>query len=499
MKKAKRLISLALSIVMALTLLTACGNGDNADNVDRDTLTVAMMAKINSLDPINAVSSSDYYVFNCIFSTLIDFDANDEVYCDLAESYRVEDDGLTHIFSLREGVTFHDGTLLTAEDVVFSIESCRNNPYRSTYFSCVASVEANGNDIVIRLTENTGNILLGLANAYIVPKAQYESLGAEGFGQVLNGSGAFALESYDEATGAFVLTRNDAYYRDAAKIKTIDIRVISNQSTAAIALEKGDINWTFANGSTQDSLVGNDGVVCEMSPINTQFWLFFNTTATPFDNVKLRQAMACAISTEMAALASGSGISNTTPWSSVWGEVPEYENRITYDPDYAKQLLSEAGYPDGVDIGNFLLQSAQSDVGAQIQADLAAVGIRCELQTADINTWVSQFVSKNYTMTICSSSGYDKVEAFDHWFRSTSSENYSAYTGADALLDALSAADESERDARVLDLLNLVATDVPCLPLYDVSMGSAYTKGLVLEAGALRSTTLDFSTAYWAD
>lgn len=503
MKKARRLLSLGLALVMLLGLLSACGTKDkqiNAAGTDKETLTVAMQSKMNSLDPLTANVGADYYVFNCVFSTLIRFDANDEIYGDLAENYAVSEDQLTYTFTLREGVTFHDGTPLTAEDVVFSIDTRRSNPFTAGYFANVESVTADGNTVTIQLSAKNSNIPLGLVVSYIVPKAQYESLGGEGFGSVLNGSGAFKLESYDEATGSVVVTRNDSYYREMPAIKTINFRVISNPATAAVSLEKGDIDWTLATASTLDSLAGKDGIVCDMSPVNVQYWIYFNTAVAPFNDPALRRAVAYAINTEMAAVASGSGIANTTPWSPVWGDVPSYEKKISYDPARAKELLTEAGYPNGVDIGSFLIQNTQSNVGVQIQSDLAAAGIICELQTVDTNTWVGQFVSKNYTMTICSASGYDKTAAFLGWFRSGSPENYCMYEGADDLLDALSNANtEEDREQRIIDLLNRVAEDAPCLALYDVSMGSAYAKGLVIEAGTLRNTTLDFSTAHWAE
>lgn len=505
----KKLFVCAMVLVLLISVFCGCGQTSStaaptsSEGTDKTSLTVAESAAIEPLDPTAANTLQAFRMFNCVFSTLVDFDENEKMYGDLADEWDVSDDQLTYTFHIRDGVTFHDGTPLSLEDIVYTIEQNRTS-VRSAFFANVDSVEAVGETVVIHLLSKDGGLFRSLANTYIIPMKQYDELGSDGFASVLNGTGPFRLESYDNATGNYTLKRYDAYYGDAPKLETINCRVISDASTRLIALQKGEVDWCKVALTDYSIVSADDSLDFDLIPSDTMYYVYFNTKVSPFDNTALRQAIACAIDYEAVALTvSDIGVeANTLCWNPVWGEEPEVNNRIQYDPEQAKQILADAGISTPFDIGKLLVNKGTQNIGVQIQSDLEAVGIKCEIDTADSNTWVSKIVGGDYTMTVASIVMEGSMVNGLRTFQSGTSQNYANYSSpeADALYAELcDAMTEEEQREIVVKLLEHANENVPLIRMVIVCPLNAYRKGLVAPVGASQSKMIDHSKFYWEE
>ena len=532
MKTVKRSLSIALCLCLAFTLLTGCngstqtpataaGQTTQATQTTistatttsssgpiisaKDSFTFSESNPINSLDPTGANTTLAMYLFGLVFSTLVTQPETGVFEGDLAESYNISPDGLTYTFKVRSDATFHDGTAVTAEDVANSINAMRENAVVSSRYVNVESVTATDDLVTIAMLCRDRSILNVLCSAYTLPMAQFTQLGADGFGTVLNGSGKYRLSSYDNATGNWTVVYNENYYGEVPKIKAINYRPIADVSTRLIALEKGEIDLCQP-GETNFSIVeANPNLAFILTSNDVNPHVAFNNAQAPFDSKIFRQAIAYALDYEaLGIIRSERGYSyNTQVWSTLyWGNnIPDLGNAPEYNPEKAKELLTQAGISTPYSLGKLLTMSNFQSLTEQMQADLAAVGINCEIESVDPNTWVQRYVSGDYTMTFVSQTfSQDKAQCFTSLFGTDSAGNYTFYSNAemDSLLDSLkNAATDAEVDAITLEIVQMLNEDVPIVHLFDQSSFYAFNKNLVVTLDG--SGSVDYSNIYWIE
>lgn len=364
-------------------------------------LTMAIAAKsAGQLDPHVSTKTQDKIVFAMMFNGLVRFApgsmSSDAIEPDLAESWTSSEDGLVWEFKLREGVQFHGGYgELTAEDVVYSLTRAGNPDLSSVSsdYKAFQSVEAI-DDYTVRITlsEVIPSVLGVVANYHggnIVSKKAGEELG-ESFQTNPIGTGPFAFSQLAE--GQFVeLVAHEDYFRGAPEIDKITARYMSAASARDLAFQTGELHMIA--GSREDRWVdktsGGDATVAVFEPGELRT-LHVNTSKPPFDDIRVRQALAHAINREELIAFAGSKVArgNEAP-------VPDgyigHESDITflpYDPEKAKALLAEAGYPDGVDIPIAITELASLFGPMQvIQAQLAKVGMNIEFDVMEHSAW----------------------------------------------------------------------------------------------------------------
>lgn len=523
----KKLLTLVLAMTMFVLALTACtptsdtptttapDTSTTAPGTDtttppasvstKDVLNVGFGNAITALDPIGANTNNQFYLFNVLFSTLVYFDVEDNLVGDIASDWKISDDKLTYTFTLREDALFHDGTPVTPEDVEFSINERARNSGMAYTFSYLETIEVDGNTLTLKLSSRDGALLRSLGTTYIVPKAQYESLGKDGFAENLVGSGSFTLESYDHATGNYTLTRNENYHGEPAKLKTINARVIPDPSTRAIALENGEIDWTDPTLANVSMLLNNTSLTTVLEASDTNFILNFNTSLEPFDNTALRRAIAYAIDYEAVGLVYNDvGIEvSTVFYSPLWGPIPSVSNEIAYDPEKAQEILTEANITSQIDIGKLLVMQRHQSVGEQIQSDLSKIGITLKLEVVDPGTWVPKFITGDFTMAISSQMPEaDMTQAYTTTFKTGSQANPTRYSSeaADAALAELNAAmTDSEVNAAMTKLLEILNEDVPSVALFRPNASFSYNKALYAPANASSGRFHKLSDFYWIE
>jgi ABC-type transport system substrate-binding protein len=365
------------------------------------TLVVAIPQATAQLDP--AVAGSNGYgdiipVWDNITEGLTRFRTGSaEIEPALAESWEASDDGLQYVFTIRQGVTFHDGTPLNAEAVAFNFmrQLDEENPlfqetmvYRGIAFADVESVEAT-DEYELTVTMSRPTILLpgnlAIFAAGIVSPTALEEQGAE-FGQAPVGTGPFRFESWTKDV-ELVFTANDDYWGGRPALDRVVWRTVAEDTVRLSELQTAAIDVAnqidFKDAGTIESDANLQLITGPF--LNVQF-LAFNQAIPPFDNRDLRVAVQHAINKQNVAevVASGHYTIGAGPIApTLIGYDPALAEKFPYDPEAAQALVAESGLSD---ISFELVNRANSFwplLGQLIQADLAAIGITANLLTLE--------------------------------------------------------------------------------------------------------------------
>jgi ABC-type transport system substrate-binding protein len=382
-----------LSAMVLLAVTAACGGGEAADSgtttSDDGILRWGSSTKPASLDPRKSATFDPIFLLE-IYDPLIRRDAKGELVPALATEWKLSDDAKTLELTLREGVKFQDGADFNAEAVKANIEAGKapgNNLTAS--LSVVESVEV-VDATHVTLTMNTPashilNVLAGEAGYMISPSA----LGNEDLGTKPVGAGPFKVTTYNQSS--LVYEKWDGYWdADSIKLKRIDMTFLLDEATRLRALTSGQVDAAPIR-SNQKKEAEAAGMKLTTGEAAFLYGLMLNTSKSELDDPLVRQALVHAIDREAInqAFFDGDCAPVVQPFpSSHWGHVDGLEDSAEgkYDPERAKQLLAQAGLPNGFTLNMFMgTASLFQSVAQAIQAQLAKVGITVKL-TAMENT-----------------------------------------------------------------------------------------------------------------
>ncbi|MEL6997037.1 MAG: ABC transporter substrate-binding protein [Pseudomonadota bacterium] len=372
-------------------------------------ITVGMQLEPPHLDPTSAAAGAiDSVLYSNVFEGLTRFGPDGSVNPGLAKSWEISEDGLTYTFTLQDGVTFHDGTAMDAEDVKFSLDRARAEDSANAQkglFANIASV-----DVVdpltakVTLTAPTGNFLFNMAwgDAVIVAP---ESI--EGIKQTPIGTGAFKFDNWVQGD-SITLVKNPDYWGTPAKLDKATFKFISDPTAAFAAMMAEDID-AFSGFPAPENLPQFDAdprFTVLVGSTEGETILSTNNKQPPLDNVKVRQAIAHAI--DRRAIIDGAMFGYGTPIGSHFApHNPAYVDltgNSAYDPEKAKALLAEAGLADGFKTTLKLPPPSYARRGGEIiAAQLRAVGIETEISNLEWAQWLEQvFRGKDFGLTIVS-------------------------------------------------------------------------------------------------
>jgi peptide/nickel transport system substrate-binding protein len=404
----------------------------------------------------------------------------------LAESWDVSPDQLVWTFHLRKGVTFHDGSPFTADDVVYSYRRIIDQQLANVdKFSAVSGVAA-ADPATVRITvkQPTPNLLTnlgGFKGMAIVQRKNVES------GQIAThpvGTGPFAFQG-QKSGESITLRANPAYWAGAPRVSGVTFRFISEPSTALSALQAGEIDWTDSIPAQRVAqLKDDDSLTLAVTPSNDYWYFALNEARPPWNDVRVRQAIAYAIdrSAVVQATSYGTAVGNqlAIPKGNPW-----YTPYDTYrhDIDKAKSLLRDAGAaPKSLDM---LVTSEYPETvtAAQIIADnLAPLGITVNIRTVDFATWLDEQNNGHFDMLMMGWLGNIDPDDFyyaQHHTDGTSNAQKFSNGEVDRLLDAGRV--ETNRNARADDYAKaatIIADEVSYIYLYNPSVIQAWTTGL---------------------
>jgi ABC-type dipeptide transport system, periplasmic component len=366
------------------------------------------------LDPTaGAAEAIDIVVYQNVFEGLTRVDQNGAVQPGLATDWTISDDGLTYTFTLADGVTFHDGSTFDAEDVKFTFDRILGpdsvNAHKEIYEAIESVTVIDPLTVELKLSRQIGNFLfdLGRGDAVIVAPESADNNASEPIG-----TGPFAFVQWDRGSRV-ILERYEPYWGEAPALTRATYLFIGDTAAMTSALLAGNIDGT--NNFGQEALAvfeGNPQFTVLVGSTEGETILATNNQKAPFDNLKVRQAMAHALDRD--AIIEGATYGYGTPIGSHFAPHNPYYVDLTgtypYDPEAARALLAEAGYPDGFSATLKLPPLAYARLSGQIIASqFAEVGIRLELINVEFAQWLEDVYSnKDYDLTIIS-----HVEPFD--------------------------------------------------------------------------------------
>ena len=330
-----------------------------------------------------------------------------EVIPALASDYKISDDGLTYTFTLREGVTFHNGEAVTVEDVVYSLERCAGSENDGTplvsAFSNVSKISApDERHVTVELSEPSLEFLNSMTAA-IIPEGSGPTIT-----ETMTGTGPFRFISYAPQDN-LVMERYDGYWNQekAAKLDKVTFKIIADDNALVIGLKGGTLDMVIHLPNTLESQV-KDGFTVHQDTMKLVQALYLNNAVEPFDNELVRQAMYYAIDVDeiIGFVCGGAGVATGTSMYPAREKyfVPELAQNYRQDVEKSKQLLVQAGYPDGFHMTITVPSNyAQHVDTALVLADqLKAVGITAEVNQVEWGVWVSDvYRGRQYEATVC--------------------------------------------------------------------------------------------------
>ncbi|WP_323022101.1 ABC transporter substrate-binding protein [Pararhodobacter sp.] len=370
---------------------------------------VAMQLEPPNLDPTaGAAQAIDSVVYSNIYEGLTRFMSDGSVVPGLAESWDISEDGLTYTFHLRDGVTFHDGTTMDAEDVKFTLDRARaedsTNAQKALFANIAEVTVIDPLTVQVTLSAPTGALLFNLAwgDAVIVAP---ESIGEAATHPI--GTGAFMFADWVQGDHINI-SRNPNYWGTPAALETATFRFIADPTAAFAALMAEDVDVFVGYPAPENLPQFEADPRFQVLVGNTEgeTILAMNNGREPFDNPLVRQAVAHAI--DRQAVIDGAMYGLGTPIGTHFApHNPDYVDLTglsNYDPERSRALLAEAGLPDGFTTTLNLPPPSYARRGGEIiAAQLRAVGIQTEINNQEWAQWLeTTFRGRDFGLTIVS-------------------------------------------------------------------------------------------------
>ncbi len=441
-----------LILVLVLAVLSFVLPSVAQENV----LIMARAADTTGLDPHTQTAFASFRLLELIYEPLVNLDADLNVIPALAESWAFNDEATQLTLNLRQGVTFHDGSAFTAEDVVASFERILNEETgaaaRANYLS-IASIDTPDEfTVVFNLSQPDVPLLAALAttNAAIANKEDIES-GA--IATVANGTGPFKLDSWtpEETT---MLSANEAWWGEGPFVSGIEIRIIPDETSILAALRAGTIDFALLNDPLVATLLeGDQSVVLNRVPAIAYHVLQLRAvdTEAPLGELAVRQAISCAIDRQEVLDTASLGEGTVTGPLTMAAYALDPSELFCYekDLDRARELMAQAGYEEGFTItviaANAEPPTALSEAQS-IQAQLAEINITVEIESLELSVYVDRWLAGDFQAAVALNGGRpDPFTMYARYWQSTGNlNNVAGYI--DATLDELMAAGRAETD-----------------------------------------------------
>ncbi len=447
----------------------------------KTTLTVAVLLDPQGLDPWKTPAACTFYITCNIYDTLVRVNPDTwTIEPSIAKSWEVSSDYETWTFHLRDNVYFHNGRKLTADDVVWSFDMIRNPDIhvRASDYDFIERVEAVDNHTVkFVLKEPMGNAFLAklaLPWAAIEPREVVEQYGDLKTHPV--GTGPFKFVEWVEGDHV-TLERFDKYWElGYPKVDEVIFKVAPEASTRLAGLKAGDFDLVMALDSSHvPEVESTPGLKVIRHPGTIIFATIINNKRPPFNDVRVRQALAYAINKQEILQTVFNGEGEVvgcwmTPSSPCYDK--SSEELFPYDPERAKQLLAEAGYPNGFEFIYTLPADYEYhvQVGTVIASQLEKVGIKAKIEMVDWTTWLNRvYNGRDYDVTQIGHTGRIDPSDLLNRFKSYHPKNYMNYSNpeVDKLLEeAEYCLDEQKRNELYRQALRIMAEEVASLPLF---------------------------------
>lgn len=489
----KKFIQRFIASVLIGTLLlsvTACQSSKKAapssgassasgTRKDGGSLVFGLETETDHLDPYKAATADTRSVLFNIFEGLVKPDKDGNLIPAVAEKLPdVSSDGLTYTFKIRSGIKFHNGNAVTASDVKYSLETAKADQIAG--LSEVKSVDAD-DPSTVKITLNVkDNDFLSYLTVAIIPK-DYTQQDTHPIG-----TGPYKFESYTPQQSLVLAKNTDYWQKGLPHLDKVTFKFESDTNALLLDLQGGGVQAASVDNATANQL--KTGFTIEQANSNAVQQLDLNNAVKPFDNVKVRQAVSYAIDPDeiIKTVNYGKGVRVGTPV--IPGFKKYYDeslaNAYKKDPAKAKQLLSEAGYPNGFSFSITVPSNYQVhvDTAQVIINELKAIGVTATIKQVDWATWLSQtYTNRQYESTVISVDGSNlSPESFLGRYVTTSKSNFLNYKSTDydtLYKQAVNENDDTKRIQLFKQAQELVSKDAAAVYIQDIASLTALKTG----------------------
>ena len=486
----KKFLALVLLMTLLGTVLSGCGDGSAAETqksrADTNELVVGIAQDLDdSLDPHKTVKAGTREVMFNVFEGLMKPTPDGDLTPAIAERYEVSEDRMTYTFHLREGVQFHNGETVTAEDVVYSIQRCaaatETGIVQVEAFSVIQAIETPDDKTVAITISEASNEFISYLTTAILP-AGYDKQDTDPVG-----TGPFKFVSRT-AQDSVVLEKFDGYWGTPAQLDKVTLKIMENADSLMMSLQSGAIDLCAHLTSTQVAQLEKDFNVAE-GTMNLVQAMYLNNAVAPFDDVRVRQALCYAVDKQEIIDLAFDGYGSPIG-SSMYPAFGKYfddslTNYYTRDVEKAKALLAEAGYPDGFDMTITVPSNYKPhmDTAEVLVQQLAAIGVNATIEPIEWESWVSDvYAGRQFQSTVV---GVDAstmtARALLERFTSDYGKNFINYNNAeyDALFQqTLTAYDDAEQTAIYKQMLANLTENAANVYIQDLADLVAVRKGV---------------------
>ena len=455
-------LAAASLLAAGLLVLTACGGGGGAaptspGEPDPDaSVAIRLVLEPQNLDIRETAGAAvDQVLVDNIYQGLVARTPEQDIVPALASDWTVSPDGLTYTFTLREGVTFHDGQQLTPQDAVWSLTTRRDTAeWRdASRLANVTSITAEGQDITLTLSEPDSTLLWNLTGRAGIILKEGDSVD---YKTAANGTGPFVLEDWRQGD-SITFARNDAYWGDKAAAAEVVFEYIPDPQAALSAALAGEVDVVTGFDANQTEQIEADGDFAVVLGQSTdKGTLAFNQTSGPLADQRVRQAIRQAIDHDAFVEALASGETQYGPIPSLDPGYEDLSDVAPYDPEAAKTLLAEAGYEDGLELSLTIpsFYSASIPIAQILVSDLNEVGITLDVNSVDFSTWLNDvYTNKDYELSYVLHTEARDFENWadpDYYFTYDNPEVQELYARSVAATDEAEAADLLQQAARIV-------------------------------------------------
>ncbi len=437
------------SAFLALTMmLSACSGGGNSAEPAKTTpeaskpqsgtsgqLVVAAEQDPVGYDPHKVPAASSVRIYALVYDSLTSLDKNMNLIPGVADSWKVSEDGKTITFQLHKGVKFHNGREMTSEDVKYSFERILNPDTGSiakSYFSSIDKIETpDPNTVVFHLKNPDSALLANTSSVYasIVPK-EVADLNKEAVG-----TGPFKMEKNE--SGQYVLLKKnpDYFVQGEPKVDEIKFQIMKDEAERLAAIRAGKVDLTVVTADSAKILENSKNITVKSYQSMEYGYLGINVAKKPFDDPRVRQAISYAVDRNQVVQTVWKGEAVTTgpisPALANWALDANVYQSYKQDVAKAKQLLAEAGYPNGF---NTVIETASTypdmiETAQVLQQQLKAVGINAEINQLEWGNYIKTWKSKDANLMVGrNTSGIDPDRSMRFFFSSTGSGNVWNYS-----------------------------------------------------------------------
>jgi peptide/nickel transport system substrate-binding protein len=404
----------------------------------------------------------------------------------LAESWTASADGLVYEFVLRRGTTFHNGDPVTADDVKFSFERYRGISAKALKERVAAVEVVDAGRVRFRLKQPWPDFLAfygtpATGAAWIVPRKHVEKVGEDGFKKAPIGAGPYRFVSATPGV-ELVLEAFDGYWRKAPSVKRLVFKGVPDATTRLAMLKRGEVDIAYAiNGELGEEVRRSPGLTLRPTPFVATHWLLFADqwdASSPWRDRRVRLAATHAVDRQAVNEAVTLGFSKITgsiiPTSFDFFWQPPL---IAHDRARARQLLAEAGYPNGFDAGDFWCDASAATYAEPLLNDLHAVGIRTRLRPLERAGFLKAYQEKKLKNIVYGLSGIfgNAATRMEPFVVSTGAFAYGGYPDIDGLFqEQAGERDPKKREAILHRIQQLIHDKVMVLPIWQLALLQAH-------------------------